>query len=819
MKRASTPKQSPKNATVVTPVTSLNFQNPTPLANRELGGLIHDHISNGRLFGTLGYHGGLLDIGYWGNQHLGAGHFFHGALETAWAKLFRLYAMVNSKRYALTLQNTKLCPFGFTSECEIEKIPIHHELLMLPDALVQRIHVPKGNLGRELRLSVLHQEACTATTPSNRVWKNFRFDPALNALITSCIDSNPEIYRGNDALAQKAINLVVKDAPRTTTWIGIGCTLPVEVARGYHERSKYYLTSKPLRSTQAAFYMVFASSRKKLAQRLQDLSHNVHHECDQLLAGYESRLQTRPKVHTGNPILDSAFSQYPEIIHHAKISDRPGAVRATVSGYFVWGWDGLTPLTATTLSNEPESAAAILRFFQSVRHPAIGLPHQFTTSFKPRLKSPFPSQCQFLTGLYHYYATTGDLKLVKEVWPTCQFILDRCRRDKVKNTGLVSGLSYWPDFPEAMEEDGHDISAINNSLLYQGLRCAEHLAHALGKGELAKECRDWAKLVRASFVKYLFDPDKGYFISSCSSRNLKPRKHYVAQAIYWLTPFARELASHAPGSIASFMKAHLRSPKCLLTLPRWDTAWMADGNQLGASFPPADLFYLNIHKLIASDVALQDWLGDVQWFWQKHTVPEAFTPESENEHLFGPDNTGGKQTQACSSWYTLAYNGLAGLDFDHEGITFTPLGQGSLEIQNLHLRHTSLSLSIEGSGRYVKKWTLNNVALPLGSHKIAWSQLPKGKANLKIVRTDEAPLHPVIVRADGLQVSLDKSQRRQLTARITGTMTGEVIIRANADTQISVNGSPFACRYEATTSTFTVPYAASGVMTLEAIAP
>ncbi len=52
---------------------------------------------------------------------------------------------------------------------------------------------------------------------------------------------------------------------------------------------------------------------------------------------------------------------------------------------------------------------------------------------------------------------------------------------------------------------------------------------------------------------------------------------------------------------------------------------MADGNQLGSSYPTSDYFYLNVHKLIGDDYALKAWLGDVEWFWRHHTAPEAFT--------------------------------------------------------------------------------------------------------------------------------------------------------------------------------------------------
>ena len=213
------------------------------------------------------------------------------------------------------------------------------------------------------------------------------------------------------------------------------------------------------------------------------------------------------------------------------------------------------------------------------------------------------------------------------------------------------------------------------------------------------------------------------------------------------------------------MDKHLRSEKCLLSLPQWDTAWMADGNQLGSSYPAADYFYLNVHKLLGDDGGLKAWLGDVEWFWRHHTAPEAFTPEAENEDEFGPDNHGCKQLQALTCWYDCLYMGLAGMDFDHEGITLTPWGDRPVDIRGLRLHGTSFDLSIRGSGRHIGSLKLNGKRLPAGSRKISWKSLAGKTARLELVRSEEVPKHPVLVRADGLQVISATTKPGSLTAR------------------------------------------------------
>jgi hypothetical protein len=796
----------------------LCFEEITPVAPSGLGGLVRDHFANGRIFATVGAHGGLLGVSCWGDQHLGAKDFFRGDAESAWVKLFRVCVRIGEKRYYLTLNDTRLYPFGYGSCCQIDGVAFSHELLLLPDALVQRARVLRNPRKLPIQFEMVHQEACTAVGIKNRTWGEFAFEPRRNALIVSCRDENqvppPPTGSVEDSLAQKGLKIKQRDAPQATTWIGIGCDVPLNVRRGHHRRSKYYLASKPIQGSDVAYVVVFATERKWLNTRLAQLAKGVHGECDQLLRGYEGRLRARPRIDVGDPVLNSAFGQYPEVIGSMKVPDRPGATRATAAGYFVWGWDGMTPMVPCALANESEYTAQVLRFFHETLDPDVGIPLQFTSTFQMSLKQPLPSQCQYLASLYHYVATTGDLSVAKEVWLTCEFILDRCRQDEVRRTGLVAGSALWPDFPEAMGEDGHDVSSLNNSFLYQALRGMEFLAQALGDTARADDCRDWARRLRASFVKYLYDEEQGYFISSCSAKTLKPRRHYCCQAIFWITPFVRELVSHAPGRISAFMDKHLRSDKCLLSLPHWDTAWMADGNQLGSSYPTADYFYLNVHKLVGDDDGLKAWLGDVDWFWRRHTAPEAFTPEAENEAELGPDNPGCKQLQAVTCWYACLYMGLAGMDFDHEGLTLTPWGDRPIDIRGLTLHGVSMDVKIAGAGNHVGSLKLNGKALPAGSRKILWSQFKGKTALLELIRSRKAPRCPVVVRADGLRVTAIETGRGRLSAQVAGEMSGEVVVQTTAMAQVSIGGRPQSCPYDPATRTLAISLPRSGVVEL-----
>jgi hypothetical protein len=794
----------------------LNFDGVSPVAPKGLGGLVRDLFGHGRINAAVGYNGCLVNISYSGNQHLGGFNLFTAGLETAWYKLFRVYINIGGENYYPTLHNTQLHPFGYESHDQLPGVAIDHDMLLLEDALVQRVHVAKNPKKLPIRMGMLHQESVTAVGQSNREWSDMVFEPKHNAFIWSSTDINPKPFpREEESLAQRGNTPELWDSPRSVTWIGLGSDLKIKTHCGYHARSKHYLSTSPMKQQDGAFYLVFATSRPALVKRLKQLSKTVYKECDKLIGDYHSRLAMRPRIDVGNPILNSAFNQYPEVVEKMKLPDRPGASRATLAGYFVWGWDGMMPLLSSPLANEPEHSANNLRFFQETRDSRFGLPHSFSTGFKLKLKGPFPSQAQYIAGLYLYTSITGDLSVAREVFPTCKYILEQSRKDIIKDSGLVLGPALWPDFPEAMEENGDDISSMNNSMLYQGLRSMEYIAVKLGHAKLAADYRAWAVKLRKSFVKYLYDQKHGYFISSCSSINFKPRKHYCAQAIFWLTPFARELVSHAPGRIASFMDKHLRSAKCLLTLPHWDTAWMADGNQLGSSYPAADSFYLGVHKVVGDDYGIKAWLGDVEWFWRHHTAPEAFTPEAENEDSFGPDNWGGKQAQSVTTWYAGLYTGLAGLDFDHEGLTLTPWGTMPVDIRGLKLHGVSVDFKIRGEGKHIGSLKLNGKSLPAGSRKINWKDFKGRKATIELVRSKTAPEVPVIVRADGLSVKLLAAKPDQTSARISSEMSGEVAVQAKASAKIRVDGKEVKASYDRSTGTFSIPFPKPGAMKLE----
>ena len=238
------------------------------------------------------------------------------------------------------------------------------------------------------------------------------------------------------------------------------------------------------------------------------------------------------------------------------------------------------------LANEAAHTAEMLRFCQkTVCHPAYGIPLPFTTRFEPRLNKAFPAQCQYIASLYHYVATTGDLD------PGARAAAHLCCSPRPLPARRSARHRPGGGRPRCGRTSRRRWGRTAMTSARSTTRCSTRACAPWstwprwGDGA-GGECRAWAARLRASFVKYLYDEEQGYFISSCSSRTA-PRSTTCCQAVFWITPFARELVAHAPARIAAFMDEHLRSAKCLLSLPAGTRpGWPTATSSAPASRPP-----------------------------------------------------------------------------------------------------------------------------------------------------------------------------------------------------------------------------------------
>ena len=158
--------------------------------------------------------------------------------------------------------------------------------------------------------------------------------------------------------------------------------------------------------------------------------------------------------------------------------------------------------------------------------------------------------------------------------------------------------------------------------------------------------------------------------------------------------------------------------------------------------------------------------------------------------------------------YTGAFTGLAGLDFDHEGLTFNPCGNTPVSITNLELCGRAIDIKVSGSGPHVESLKLNGRALGAACRKILWDGL-KQKNRIEIVRSTKAAKHPCVIRADGLKVSDVSLKGARLSCVVGGAMSGELLVSAPAGAKPLVDGRPVAALRD-DCGNISVPIAAGG---------
>jgi hypothetical protein len=252
-------------------------------------------------------------------------------------------------------------------------------------------------------------------------------------------------------------------------------------------------------------------------------------------------------------------------------------------------------------------------------------------------------------------------------------------------------------------------------------------AEAPGQPELFKAERYAAKArtLCESFLLHFYDPAKGYFVDSVSSRDFTRRPHYPVFAILWVSHFAADLLGEHAAEIAAFQAANFTRPHGIGgMIPTWDPGYPADGNQLIAYYPSwSEGFYRNTMRLAGRAEGLEKWFDDVAWFWNRNTLPEGFTYDAENEG-FTLDNPGSKQAFGGQAWYAVFFSAILGLAIDERGLILSPTPvRRKITVKNLRVRGCRLDVTLGGQEAGDETVLINGRRLDGDVVRIAFGEL------------------------------------------------------------------------------------------------
>ena len=268
----------------------------------------------------------------------------------------------------------------------------HRKCSSCPTPSCMRLGVPRNPVSPGVHRDVSPGENLPAESAASH-GGGLYFDPALNAMIAVCTDENPKVLGEGGSLAQQGFDLAVKAAPAAATWIGVGCDfadarcgLPSTGSDLLHQRADSRRGGFLLRR------LCRGQAGPRTAHRgiVEERSSGV----PRTDRGLWKPRRRRPRIDVGNPVLNSAFGQYPEAIHFFQDARSPGAVRASMDSYFVWGWDGRRPgsLPFGQRARVCGGHSSLLPGEFGTRTSAC--PTSFSHTFQATMKEPFPAQGQ-----------------------------------------------------------------------------------------------------------------------------------------------------------------------------------------------------------------------------------------------------------------------------------------------------------------------------------------------------------------------------------------------------------------------------------------
>jgi hypothetical protein len=717
-------------------------------------------FGGGRVGVSVADHGGLEEIVYFGAQPLHCREFFRSTARSAYPRVFRSYLLVDERAYTLELHRTEIFPAGYRSRLEIpeEGVSVEHWLVVVNDAFLQGFRVRSNARRRELRLrTALHNY--TRTSPEGRTWSDWKKDRwgAWTAEVTDRQGGGP-----------------------SNTWCGVVSDRKLS-ARSFHS-GKLFFETDGVRSGAVSAAVLFGLSQRSFGQRLRALRRGASAEARAALNAWRARLETTPTMRGVPPAVASFFRQQPLILDSLSLTDVPGAMRASVGHYWVWGWDAMVYGDGYLFGGRPGFVRAALDLYERTADPEKGIAHALNPDLTIGGYQTPAAQGLYGIWLYLYAAHTGDLATVRRHYPFAR-TLKRDRRH-----GLCVGASLLPDFPQYAGHNGHDISVFNNSIFYQSARCMEHLAGMMGDAATARSARAAWRASEDAFRKLFWDAKRGYWVDSLDSRSLSPRRSYPSHAILWVTPFARDLVAGREAPCAAFLAEHHAFAGGIRMFPLWDRAFNGDGNQFGQHYPVgSDVAFLNLMAADGRQELLERWLRWVDEFWRQYTVPEGVTVEAENDGPRRPDCPGGKQPFAAKAWQIGLLNGVLGVHFDVGGITAGPGLDRPLALSRVCFQRKRWTIATKGKGPYVRLLRINGKAVR-GTCRVP-ADLSTGRSvHLEIVRSLKPSAAPQLVAADGARISSVEQGANTLRLRLSAPGAVRVWFRARGRCTPTWNG-------------------------------
>jgi len=679
-----------------------------------------------------------VDYYYSGGSAVGSTIF----LRNLWDG-FRYYLVRDNLNFPPEYQNIKIWPFGIESEWTFENLLFIHRVLAVDEAIIFQLITP-ADLPRGYQFKFDFNVAFALTNSDvrdirylpgpGRKWKNWQYSEDENLLIGGFINT-----KSNQS----------PDFEDFTFCCTVGGDFPMtyKVDKNVNVHA---LLSPVLEPGKTYNFIITFGNSKSDAKKKNEVFIQKHQEkITSQFARYEKIRKTMPVLISPNNELNNYFSLLPMYHEALKITDYPGAIRAKTSHYWVWGWDGMTCNSATAYWGDVAHIKNMLRFYKETADPEGGILHAYTNDMKPWLVSTIPAQCMYLTLLQLYYDQTNDIEELMDNYEFAKKIFNKALANEVKETGLSSGLSLTPDFMNLVGETGNDISAFNNSVFYCATRSLNRMSAIMGDTEILKKTQDIIQKIENNFLKYFFDKEKKYIVSSIDASTFAQRQDYQSYSLRWENAYYRDLVNPVFKDCMEFYAANLVCKPGIRAIPLWCSSYDADANQLHGWWPVSDESFVRMVNEFSRKDLMDQWIGWLTYWYKNLTCPEGVsclleTDEPELDRWSAMK--GIWQAYSCREWYQGIIHSFVGVDADAGGITFYPYSGEEMKLLGMHYLGKTFDIEMKGSGPYIEYIEVNGKKIQ-GTNKLPLEYYQNDKHVFITVRRTTNNLYPVFVKS------------------------------------------------------------------------
>lgn len=693
---------------------------------------------------------GIIGIDYWNKNTNGSEKVMYADF---WGGI-RFYIEKDKKTFLPEMKNTKIYPFGFFGQWEINGFSAQYSQVSVHDSIV-------------ICLKPL---------------KDDDFDFKMQFYNSMCMQPHKQtdiryvnrVVREWSSWEKKGnmlCNSYKEEGGATAIAIGSNAGFSLDIAK---QLKRYTLKIDSVKKDSEYVFVISLDISAALAeQKYADIIENYKKYTDELCRKYDDIAKKMPKYELENKSIENFMSLAPLYHESLKINEYPGAVRAKTTYYWVWGWDGITSNEASVYWGDLQGVKNLLDFYMNHSDHEKGIAHAYTKQMLCKNSYALANLGMYISLLYLYFINGGD---ISEYYDFAVKIFSLVCKELVGETGMFREKSLFPDYPAYMKETGNDISGFNNTVFYCGLKAMEILAESVRDKKTAAQAYEIYSKIEDNFIKLFFDKEKGYIVSSIDSDTLEKRNCFNSNSVKWENNFCANLVRDMDKQAIKFFEDNIVTNMGLRETPAWCDAYDADANQLHCWWPVTGEYFARLINKFDKQELIDKWQHWVAVWTDRLLCPEGIScyEECSEPDLDGWNcQSGTWQAYSMRGWYQAAVHSLLGIEFDYGGIIISPHSGKPMKVENLHWADMQLDIEITGKGKYIDLIDVNGEKI--SSTCMIPYDLLKMENKITVTRA-ENPHNAYISKGYGIKLTDYRENESGFSGRLTGYGHQQLVI-------------------------------------------